>query len=239
MGKWDSQSLYRLPQGTRPDGVLKSRKMSLATKVCIVTAMVFQAVMYGCESWAIKKTEHQRIDAFRWWCWRRRWRIPWTSRRWSSQSERKPTLNIDWKDWWWSWSSNTCGHLMQKASSAEKTLMPGETEGRRRRRQEDEMVGWHHRLSGHEFEQAPRDSEGQRGAWYAASHGVTESRTRFRERTTNNPCSRGHVWREGAEHPARELGEHILLTVCPQRPGRGHSRYAAILKPLQDDNVSR
>ena len=87
------------------DCVLKSRDITLPTKVCQVKAMVFPVVMYGCESWTIKKAEHRRIDAFELWCWRRILRVPWTARR-SNQSILKEILNIHWKDWCWSWSFN-------------------------------------------------------------------------------------------------------------------------------------
>ena len=88
------------------DSVLKSRDITLQTKVRIVKAMVFPGVMYGCESWTIKRAEHQRTDAFKLWCWRRFLRVPWTARK-SNQPilKRKSTLNIHWKNW--CWSSNT------------------------------------------------------------------------------------------------------------------------------------
>ena len=87
------------------DCVLKSRGITLLTKVCILKVMVFPVVMYRYESWIIKKAEHQRIDAFELWCWGRLLRVPWTARR-SNQSILKSTLSIHWKDWCWSWSSN-------------------------------------------------------------------------------------------------------------------------------------
>ena len=87
---------------TNLDSILKSRGITLPTKVHLIRAMVFPVVMCGGESWTIKKVEHQRIDVFEWWCWRRLLRVPWTARR-SNQS----VLNIHWKDQCWSWSSNT------------------------------------------------------------------------------------------------------------------------------------
>ena len=87
---------------TNLDSILKSRDITLPTKVRLVKALVFPVVMYGCESWTIKKAERWRIDVFELWCWRRLLRAPWRSRR-SNQS----VLNIHWKDWCWSWSSNT------------------------------------------------------------------------------------------------------------------------------------
>ena len=91
--------------------------------------------------------------------------------------KRKSVLNVHWKDWCWGWSSDT-NHLMWRADSLEKTLRLGKTESRKRREWEDEMVGWHQRLNGHEFEQVPGDGEG-RGAWHTAVHGVTNSQTQL------------------------------------------------------------
>ena len=94
---------------TNLDSILKSRDITLPTKVCLVKAMVFPVVMYGHESWTIKKAECQRIDAFELWCWRRLFRVPWTARR-SNQSilkKKKSVLNIHWRDWHWSRNSNT------------------------------------------------------------------------------------------------------------------------------------
>ena len=89
------------------DSILKSRDITLPTKVHLVKAMVFPAVMYGCEIWTIKKAECQRIDASELWCWSRLLRVPWTSRRSNQSILNESILNIHWKDWCWSWSSNT------------------------------------------------------------------------------------------------------------------------------------
>ena len=116
-------------------------------------SMVFPVVMYGCESWTIKKAEHRWIDAFELWCWRRLLRVPWTARR-SNQSilkEISPGCSLEWL--MLKLKLQYFGHLMRRADSFEKTLMLGKIEGRRRRGPEkDEMVGWHHRLNGHELE---------------------------------------------------------------------------------------
>ena len=87
-------------------GIFKSRDITLPTKVSLRKAKVFPAVMYGFESWTIKKAEHRRIDAFELWCWRRLLRVPWTARRSNQLSSRKSVLNIHWKDWGWCWNSN-------------------------------------------------------------------------------------------------------------------------------------
>ena len=101
----------------------------------IVKAMVFPVVTYGCESWAIKKAEHQRIDSFDLWCWRRLLRVPWAARRSNQLIPRKSVLNIHWKDWYWSCSFNTLAFntLVWRTDSLEKTLMLRKIEGRRRR----------------------------------------------------------------------------------------------------------
>ena len=116
---------------TNLDSILKSRDVTLLTKVHLVKAMVFPVVIYGCESWTIKKAEHQRTDVFELWYWRRLLRVPWTARRSNQSVLKEINLNILWKDWCWSWSS-FC-HLMQKADLLGKTLMLGKIEGRRRR----------------------------------------------------------------------------------------------------------
>ena len=118
---------------TNLDSILKSRDITLPTKVHLVKAMVFPAVMYGCESWTIKKAECQRIDALELWCWRRLLRVPWTARR-SNQSilkEISPEYSLE--GLMLKLKPQYFGHLMRRADSLEKTLMLGKTEGRRRR----------------------------------------------------------------------------------------------------------
>ena len=140
------------------NSILKSSDISLPTKVPIIKAMVFPVVMYGCESWSIKKAECQRIDAFELQCWKRLLRVPWTARR-SNQSILKE-INPEYSLEGLILNLQYFGHLMQRANSLKKTLMVGKTAGRRRTA-EDEMVGWHHQLNGHESEQTPGDSKGQ------------------------------------------------------------------------------
>ena len=113
------------------DSILKSRDITLPTKVCLVNAMVFPVVIYGCESWTINKAEHQRIDAFKLWCWRRLLRVLWTARR-SNQSilmEISPEYSLEGL----MLKLQYFGNLMQRADSFEKTLMLGKIEGGRRR----------------------------------------------------------------------------------------------------------
>ena len=116
---------------TNLDSILKSRDITLSTKVCSVKAVVFPVVMYGCESWTIKKAEHQKTDAFELWCWRRLLRVPWTARR-SNQSilkEISPGCSLEGL----MLKLQYFGHLMRRADSLEKTLMLGKIEGRRSR----------------------------------------------------------------------------------------------------------
>ena len=118
---------------TNLDSILKSRAITLSTKVCLVKAMVFPVVVYGCESWTIKKAEHRRIDAFKLWCWRRLLRVPWTARR-SNQSILKEIIpEYSLEGLMLKLKLQYFGHLMQRADSFEKTLMLGEIEGRTRR----------------------------------------------------------------------------------------------------------
>ena len=158
------------------DSILEDRAITLPTKFHLVKAMVFPVVMYGCESWAIKKAESQRIDAFEMWCWRRLLRVPWTARR-SNQSiikEINPEYSLE--GLMLKLKLQYFGHQMQRADSLEKILMIGKIEGRRG--QQEKMVGWHHQLNGHEFEQTLGDSERQgRLAYYSPS--VTKSWTRL------------------------------------------------------------
>ena len=146
---------------TNLDSILKSRDITLPTKVRLVKAIVFPVVMYGCESRPINEVEHRKIDAFELWCWRRLLRIPWTTRR-SSQSilkEISPEYSLE--GLMLKLKLQYFGHLMWRTDALEKTLMLGKIEGRRRRGRQNKMVGWHHQLDGHEFEQAPGVDDGQ------------------------------------------------------------------------------
>ena len=116
---------------TNLDSILKSRDITLPTKVHLVKAMVFPVVMYGCESWTVKKAEHQTIDAFELWCWRRLLRVPWTARR-SNQSILKISPGISLEGMMLQLKLQYFGHLMQRVDSLEKTLMLGRIGGRRR-----------------------------------------------------------------------------------------------------------
>ena len=115
------------------DSILKSRDITLPTKVRLVKTMVFPVVMYGCESWTIKKTESRRIDAFELWCWRRLLRVPWTARRSNQSILKEISPGCSLKGLMLKVKLQYLGHLMRRADSFEKTLMLGKIEGRRRR----------------------------------------------------------------------------------------------------------
>ena len=172
---------------TSLDSILKSRDITLSTKVRLVKAMVFPGVMYGCESWTIKKAEHWRIDAFELWCWRRLLRVPWTARR-SNQyilMEISPEYSLE--GLMLKLKLQYFGHLMWRADSFEKTLMLGSFDWGQEEKgmTEDEMAGWHHRLDGRESEWT-LGLVMDREAWRAAVHGVTKSRTRLSDWTELN-----------------------------------------------------
>ena len=135
------------------DSLLKSRDITLATKVCLVNAMVFPVVMYGCESWTIKEAECKRIDAFELWCWRRLLRVPWTARRSNQSILKEISPRISLEGMMLKLKLQYFGHLMRRVDSLEKPVMLGGIWGQEEKgTTEDEMAGWHHRLNGHEFE---------------------------------------------------------------------------------------
>ena len=118
---------------TNLDSILKSRDITLPTKVCLVKTMVFPVIMYGCESWTVKKAECQRIDAFELWSWRRLLRVPWTARRAKQSILKEISPEHSLEGLMLKLKLQYFGHLMQRADSFEKTLMLGKTEGKRRR----------------------------------------------------------------------------------------------------------
>ena len=133
------------------DSLLKSRDIILPTKVRLVKAMVFPVVIYGCESWTIKKAERRRIDAFDLWCWRRLLRVPWTARR-SNLSILKISPGISLEGMMLKLKLQYFGHLMRRVDSLEKTDAGRDWWQEEKGPTEDEMAGWHQQLDGHEFE---------------------------------------------------------------------------------------
>ena len=121
---------------TNLDSILKSRDITLLTKVCLVKGMVFPVVMYGCESWTIKEGECQRIDTFELWCWRRLLRVPWTARRSNQSIQKEISSGCSLEGLMLKLKLQYFGHLMRRADSFEKTLMLGKIEDRRRRGQQ-------------------------------------------------------------------------------------------------------
>ena len=168
---------------TKLDSLLKSRNIRLLTKVHLVKAMVFPVVLHGCESWTVKKPEHQKIDAFELWCWRRLLRVPSMARRSQQSILKKSVLNIHWKDWRWSWHSNTLGTCCEALTHLkrlwcwERLKVGGEGNERG-------WDGWISSMDSMDMNLSKfQELVMGREAWHAAVHGVTKSQTWLRHWT--------------------------------------------------------
>ena len=159
------------------ESILKSRDITLPTKVCLIKALFFPVVMYGCESWTVKKAECWRIDAFELWCWRRLLTVPWTARRSNQSILKEVSPEISLEGMMLKMKLEYFGHLMRRVDSLEKTSAGRDWGQEEKGTTEDEMAGWHHWLDGCESEWTLGVGDGQGGLACCDSRGCKESDT--------------------------------------------------------------
>ena len=185
---------------------IKIRDITLSTNVHLVKAMVYPVVMYGCESWTIKKAECQRIDGFELWCWRRLLRIPWTARRSSQSILNEIGPGVHWKDWCWSWNSSTLATWYKELTHLKRPWCWERL--RAGGKGDDEMVEWHQWLDGHGFGWTPGVGDGQGGLACCGSWGCKESdmteQLNWTELIAHSPRYVFFRWAQG-----RNAGTHI------------------------------
>ena len=170
---------------TNLDSILKSRDITLPTKICLVKVMVFPVVIYGCESWTIKKAEHQRIDPFELWCWRRLLRVPWTARRSNESILKEISPEYSLEGLMLKLKLQYFGYLMQRTDSSEKTVMLGKIEGERRRgRQRMRWLDGITNSMDMSLSKTPGVGDGQGGLGCCTPWGCKESNTTEQQNST-------------------------------------------------------